>query len=89
MELLYVTLPTLNPEPENEFQSFIGSKIIRAKRMTHDNFIRTVKNTEPDPNAEDQQGWLVEYPDNYLSWSPDSVFQEAYRLISSKEKLLI
>jgi len=70
------------------FKSYIGAKIIKARPMTKDDFAR-MKGGIPDPNEENADGYLVEYPDNYLSWSPKRVFEEAYRLISDGEKRLI
>lgn len=70
------------------FKSYIGAKIIKARPMTKDDFAR-MKGAMPDQNEEDCEGYLVEYPDNYLSWSPKWVFEEAYRLISEGEKRLI
>lgn len=70
------------------FSSYIGAKIIKARPMTKDDFTR-MKGGVPDPNEENAEGYLVEYPDNYLSWSPRRVFLEAYRLISEGEKKLI
>lgn len=70
------------------FSSYIGAKIIKARPMTKDDFTR-MKGGTPDPNEENVDGYLVEYPDSYLSWSPRRVFEEAYRLISDGEKKLI
>lgn len=72
----------------DSFQSYIGAKIIKARPMTKDQF-SLMKGLQVNENEEDCQGYLVEYPDNYLSWSPKYVFEEAYRLISNGEKLLI
>ena len=70
------------------FKSYIGAKIIKARPMTKDDFTR-MKGGTPDPNEENAEGYLVEYPDSYLSWSPKNVFEEAYREISRGEKDLI
>lgn len=29
--------------------------------------------------TKDQEGYIVKYPDGYISWSPKEVFEEAYR----------
>ena len=83
-----ITFPT-ECYPENEFNLYVGSKIIKAKPMTSDQFQKEIKGVEPDRNQETVLGYLVEYPDSYLSWSPKEVFEEAYRKISLKEKELI
>jgi hypothetical protein len=69
------------------FKSYIGAQIIKAQPMAKDDFTR-MKGETPDPNEENAEGYLVEYPD-YLSWSPKNVFEGAYREISRGEKDLI
>lgn len=60
-------------------QTYIGVKMIQAEPMTKhqfDNFM------EREPSAAgdepDQEGYHVVYPDNYHSWSPKEVFEDAY-----------
>lgn len=51
-------------------QAYIGAKIVNA-----------------EPQAKDgQPGYKVVYPDNYVSWSPKAVFEEAYRPINNGER---
>lgn len=54
-------------------QSYIGSKVINAEPQQKDG--------EP--------GYKVVYADDYVSWSPKAVFEEAYRPISFGERDLI
>ncbi len=54
-------------------QAYIGSKIINAEPQDRDG----------------APGYKVVYPDNYVSWSPKAVFEEAYRLVSDGERDLI
>ena len=54
-------------------QAYIGSKIINAEPQDKDG----------------QPGYKVVYPDNYVSWSPKAVFEEAYRPVSDGERDLI
>lgn len=72
---------------KSQFKCFIGAKIIKARPMTHFEFLR-LKGKEI-PNHENELGYLVEYPDNYTSWSPKNVFDNAYREIQQSEKDLI
>ena len=74
------------PQPEgntvlekNQFKSFIGSKIIKARPMSHFAFLM-LKGKEVS-NHENAEGYLVEYQDNYQSWSPKNVFDNALSLI--------
>ena len=68
---------------------YIGTKLIRAKAMTRDEYNAYRGWTLPaDENGEDP-GYLVEYLDGgqsnhpnhvgYISWSPADVFDRAYR----------
>lgn len=54
-------------------KTYIGSKVINAEPQEKDG--------EP--------GYKVVYPDNYVSWSPKAVFEEAYRLVSDGERDLL
>ncbi len=60
-------------------QTYIGCKIIQAEPM--DEIVTGDRIPRP--------GYKVAYPDGYTSWSPKEVFEEAYRPISGKEKILI
>ena len=56
-----------------EVKTYIGTKIIQAY-----------------PDFKDgKPGYVVIYPDGYKSWSPEAVFEAAYREITEAEKLLI
>jgi hypothetical protein len=60
-------------------KKYIGTKVIMAVLMTLGDY--NIKRgwtipTNEDPNRE---GYFVEYPDGYVSWSPKEVFEEAYR----------
>lgn len=55
-------------------KAYVGTKIILARPQISD-------------GGED--GYMVIYPDGYVSWSPKGVFEEAYRRISEFERELI
>lgn len=62
-------------------QSYLGVKQVSAKQMNLGDYneFRGWKIPEnEDPNRE---GYLVKYSDEYVSWSPKEVFEEAYRTI--------
>lgn len=69
-------------------ESYIGSKIIQAELMDECTFLSTVKKQDVS-DRETRAGYKVIYPDGYISWSPKSVFENAYRLVTNKEKHLI
>ena len=73
------------PEKEKE-RLYIGSKLILASKMDEATFYRVVK--KQDYNNETQPGYKVTYPDGYVSWSPEDVFETAYRKVTLREKAL-
>ena len=70
-------------------QKYIGTKIIQAEpafRVSGGNFTNVIHpKTYAIPEDRTGQTWedgyKVEYPDGYVSWSPKDVFEEAYRLV--------
>lgn len=75
-------------------KTYIGTKIIKAEPMTYGEFvIKSGKNIGSNV-PEDANGYRVVYPDLegkgcYISWSPKSTFEKAYREIDIKEIDLI
>lgn len=59
-------------------KKFIGTKVIMAEPMTMTEAQR-VLGRELKPATIEEDGYLVEYKDGYKSWSPKSVFEEAYK----------
>lgn len=57
---------------------FIGVKIIKAKPMTLGDYNKHRGWNIPENEDPNTSGFLVEYPDGYQSWSPDTVFKDAY-----------
>lgn len=70
-----------------EEKLYVGCKIIGAYPLSECNFLRLEKG-EDVSNREDRSGYLVKYPDGYVSWSPKKVFEQAYREVSPAEKHL-
>lgn len=72
---------------------FIGTKIILAEPMAEGEFNAQFKGAERDPNSVSRSGYHVQYsnPDGstYDSWSPEDVFERAYRPVSDDEKQLL
>jgi len=68
-----------SPQKQGEvsMEKFIGTKIIEAEPMSEFSF--AANRGESTPNREDQPGFMVKYPDGYISWSPEKAFIEAYR----------
>ena len=59
-------------------KKFIGTKVIMAEPMTMTE-AQKVLGREIKPATVEEDGYLVEYKDGYKSWSPKSVFDEAYK----------
>lgn len=57
---------------------YIGTKVVMAMPMTMTE-AQKVLGREIKPTTVEEDGYLVEYKDGYKSWSPKSVFEEAYR----------
>lgn len=66
-------------------KKFIGVKIIEAEPMTRRDFYVNVK--KQDYNDENEHGYMVKYPDGYVSWSPKNVFEKAYMEIIPNPRL--
>lgn len=68
-------------------KTYIGTKIIKAQPGTMAESqalksgmsIEQAKNMFRNSGTRDQDGYIVEYPDGYISWSPTKAFEEAYR----------
>lgn len=65
-------------------KKYIGTKNVSAEPMLLGEFI---KQSGRNPYANDkklhnyaEEGYIVEYEDGYMSWSPKSVFEKAYRV---------
>lgn len=63
-------------------KKFIGTKVIMAEPMTMVE-AQKVLGREIKPATVEEDGYLVEYKDGYKSWSPKSVFEEAYHEVGS------
>lgn len=75
-------------------KTYIGTKTVKAEFCTLGNFIN-LTGRNPYANSDDmhgmnEEGYLVEYPDGYKSWSPKAVFEAAYKCAESfMDRLLI
>ena len=59
-------------------KKYIGIKVVNAESMTLTE-AQKVLGRELKPATAEEDGYLVEYKDGYKSWSPKSVFEEAYK----------
>ena len=63
-------------------KKYIGLKVVKTEPMTMTE-AQKVLGREIKPATVEKEGYLVEYKDGYKSWSPKSVFDEAYHEIKS------
>ncbi len=61
---------------------YIGTKVVHAMPTTLTE-AQKVLGREIKPATVEKDGYLVEYKDGYKSWSPKSVFEEAYHKVGS------
>lgn len=64
---------------EIKFKQYTGTKTICAAPMTKAD-AEKVLGVSISPATPGNDGYLVEYPDGYRSWSPAKVFEDAYRV---------
>lgn len=60
-------------------KKYVGVKLIEAKPMTRGDYNKYRGWTIPEDENPNDEGYLVKYSDDYVSWSPKRVFDEAYR----------
>lgn len=70
----------------DDMKQYIGVKSIKARPMNRGDYNKYRGWQIPaDENPEDE-GFLVEYPDGYISWSPKKQFEDAYVELISPNK---
>ena len=65
-------------DKQSSMSMYIGTKVVMAMPMTMTE-AQKVLGREIKPATVEEDGYLVEYKDGYKSWSPKSVFEEAYK----------
>lgn len=60
-------------------KKYIGKKTIMAKPMAKSEAEKVLYRSPTDAKG-NEDGYLVEYPDGYKSWSPKETFEEAYKV---------
>lgn len=62
---------------------YVGVKVIEAKPMNLGDYNEYRGWKIPDIEDPSRKGYLVQYPDGYISWSPKETFEKAYSEFSS------
>lgn len=65
-------------------KAYIGAKVIKAEPCTRHQHLGKIVAGEPDAD-----GYRVQYPDGYVSWSPKATFEQAYRELDIHERALV
>lgn len=62
----------------HQMKKYIGTKCLHALPMTRGDYNDFRGWKIPEDENPDDAGYLVQYSDDYVSWSPAGVFEEAY-----------
>ena len=62
---------------------YIGTKELKAKPMTRGEYNEHRGWKIPENENPEDLGYLVQYEDGYISWSPKETFEKAYRVSES------
>lgn len=65
-------------------EKYIGIKKIEAEPMTRGAYNEYRGWTIPKDENPSDEGYIVKYSDDYVSWSPKQAFEEAYSKIGNK-----
>jgi hypothetical protein len=60
-------------------KKYIGVKMVEAEPMSRFDYCESRGWNVPLDESPMDDGYLIKYPDGYVSWSPKDVFEEAYR----------
>lgn len=60
-------------------KKYVGVKLIEAQPMTRGDYNKYRGWIIPENENPNDEGYLLKYSDEYVSWSPKQVFDEAYR----------
>ena len=76
-------------------KNYIGVKIVKAMpgTMAEAQAIKSgvsqkVREKITAESAGNEAGYIVKYPDGYVSWSPKNVFEKAYRELDCEDFIL-
>lgn len=65
---------------EKNFKTYIGTKTVKALPMTYHEAGQKGLIREYKKDAEEQDGYCVQYADGYESWSPAKPFEASYNV---------
>ena len=59
-------------------EEYIGTKIVKAEPMKLGDYNYYRGWTIPEDEDPEREGYLIKYLNDYVSWSPKEIFEEAY-----------
>lgn len=62
-------------------QKYIGVKQVEAKPMTRGDYNDYRGWTVPKDENPNDEGYMVKYADDYVSWSPKETFEKSYHIV--------
>ena len=68
-------------------KKYIGTKLVQAKPMTRGGYNNYRGWQIPKNENPKDEGYLVEYSDSYVSWSPKEIFEKAYITVDDNKNL--
>ena len=76
-----------------EMKNYIGVKIVKAKPGTmaeaqaykNRSTVEVQEELLKKAGKPNEKGYIVIYPDGYVSWSPKDVFEKAYRVLGCED----
>lgn len=67
-----------NDDYTERLQDYVGIKRIKATPMGSHKY-KSLNDVDYVPSGTNVNGYIIEYPDGYTSWSPADVFEESYK----------
>ena len=66
-------------------KEYIGVKLLKAEPMTRGDYNKKRGWTIPKDENPKDEGYVVQYDNDYVSWSPKEVFEKSYTEVQEPE----
>ena len=66
-------------------KEYIGVKLLKAEPMTRGEYNKKRGWTIPKDENPKDEGYVVQYDDGYVSWSPKEAFEKSYTEVQEPE----
>lgn len=68
-------------------KNYISVKHVKAEPMNLGQYYKYKGYSMPDANRINAKGYIIYYPDGYVSWCPETVFQKSYLGITEENRI--